>query len=183
MDRMRRPKTHATSVTTREGNKIGVQGLSFWLGVPHSLTCFLQCLRSEFWKHGTFSDLQQFVFNKQWQTTSSPFPLHCSHSPGFYVYSAFEPAPKAATLKQTWPRGSLLPNSGISFLQTSWVATGREYPANISPVNHVPISKSTWKTESFPFLREKCAHVKPCKSLFHLWPLTTKQCLVWGSVC
>lgn len=42
MDCVIRPQTHATSVTTREGNtKMEVQGLSFWLGVPHSTHLFL----------------------------------------------------------------------------------------------------------------------------------------------
>lgn len=99
----------------------GVRGLSFWLRVPHSLACFVQGPGSESWKPGTFNDLQQFVFNKQWQTTSSPFP---SSSPGFYLCSAFEPGLKAVALKQTRPRGSRAPdripsNSAISAYKTA----------------------------------------------------------------
>lgn len=130
MDCRRGPQTHATSVTTQEGNKMGVWGLSFWLWVAHSPTCFAQGLGSEFWKHGTFNDLQQFVFNKLRQTTSSvPICPLLSHSPGFYLCSAFEPGLKAVALKLTWPWGSPTPdkipsNSVISFLQKGRVATG-----------------------------------------------------------
>lgn len=65
------------SVTTRErerGNKMGVRGLLFWWGRLVPFACFPPGPRCEFWKRGTFNDLQQFVFNKQWQTTSSPPP-------------------------------------------------------------------------------------------------------------
>lgn len=103
MDGMKRPKTHATSVTTREGSETGVRGLSFWLGVSHSLTCFLRCLRSEFWKRGALGDLQQFVFNKQWQTTSSPLPPRCSHSPGFYVTQPLNQPPRQSHWTQHGP--------------------------------------------------------------------------------
>lgn len=150
MDRMKRPKTHATSVTTREGNKIGVQGLSFWLGAPHSLTCFLHCLRSEFWKHGAFSDLQQFVFNKQWQTTSSPFPLSLLPLWRLLCLLSLWTSPQGSHIETDMAQ-SLIPNSGISFLQTSWVVTRREYPANGSPVNRVPVWKSKLCRKVFHF--------------------------------
>lgn len=107
MDCTIRPRTHAASVTTKEGNKTGVRGLSFWLGVHHSLTCFVRGLRSDFWKHGTSNDLQQFVFNKQWQTTSSP-----PHSPTLQAFIF------AQTLNQ-------------ALRQSHWNGRGREEEARL----------------------------------------------------
>lgn len=109
MDCRRGPQTHATSVTTQEGNKMRVWGLSFWLWVAHSPTCFAQGLGSEFWKHGTFNDLQQFVSKKRRQTTSSvPICPLLSHSPGFYLCSAFKPGLKAEHWNCHGPEEALL---------------------------------------------------------------------------
>lgn len=124
------PETHATSVTTQEGNEMGVWGPSFWL-VPHSVACFVQGLRSEFWKRGTFNDLQQFVFNKQWQTTSSTSTLPCSPTLQAFIFA--QPlnqalrklhwnrhGPEEARLQREYP---LI--SGMSFSQDSRVAIGK----------------------------------------------------------
>ena len=118
---------------------------------------FARGLGSKFWKQGTFSDLQQFVFNKRWQTTSSPPPQrHPPHSPDFYLCSAFEPGLEAAALKQTRPRGSLTSDriassSGIWSWQNSRVAAvrgrgGRCIPP--PPFNHRPVLKSRFSFKS-----------------------------------
>lgn len=89
---------------------------------------FAEGLRSRCWKHGTINDLHYFAFNKLWQTTPSvPQDPRLTCFPGFHLCCAFEPDLKAATLKQTRPRGSPTPdrmgsNSANSFIQTNQVA-------------------------------------------------------------
>lgn len=114
---------------TQEANRMGSEDSHFDYECLILSLVFAEGLRSQCWKHETINDLHHFAFNQLWQTTSSvPQPSRLTYFPSFYLYCAFELRLKAATLKQTWPRGSptpdrIAPNSTNSSIQTNQVAT------------------------------------------------------------
>lgn len=110
---------------TQEANRMGSEDSHFDYECLILSLVFAEGLRSQCWKHGTINDLHHFSFNQLWQTTSSvPQPSRLTYFPGFYLYCAFELGLKAATLKQTWPRGTPTPDriasNSLLYKRTKW---------------------------------------------------------------
>lgn len=119
MDCMIRPQTHATSVTTREGERRRWRSRTLILIMSASFSLVL----SKAWGLSWESVGPSVIFNSLFLTSDDKqhAPPQLLQSPGFYLCWAFEPGLKAAALKQTWPRGIPTPdrmptNFGISVL-------------------------------------------------------------------